>query len=545
MSRFYFKHIGKLSRERLELYWLLGFRRNVENQWFVAAAMRECESGRLLGTRFPIGALPLLALGRTFSRGGLDPEPCRGEVHSAQIYDLSTTRIATSAELDSEHYSFGGRPGGVQRIFEYRTAECRVLIPVVELMRFLFVHNRLLAQAILRPGALNLLIAPQVPSISHVKRIDFTKDMPKQCLTRAFVREFAWLALDPDARRSWDSVATLTADKDHVIFRPPPLKDAVCRFRGVRHGDTWLVQEIFALSGRTLPCSMIEFRHPALVRTVRLNGTPDDDRAKNGLKSSRSGSERCGTSELVIDEGTEGSASSRKLTSVEGIRKHPQFENPTLVKAIPARTKEAMPLARPRETKPQGSGVASGTPRTSRVSAGEPGTRGALPPIEFTSLPSASAAAPGTLEALYNVAAEMRAMAPSLHIACAPVFLKEGRAFSLAGQDRRLALIVVIQRNDHPPVVLLDVERTGVAALALMALRFRDSAASSASVEHAAREMLDGLVDQGGKWSAVVEASLSRHCLCERLPKALCPRQGQGFSTKDWAIRLVDRLGVG
>lgn len=541
MSRYYFKHVGLLSAERLELYWLAGFRRTEENQWFAAAAMRECESGKLLGTRFPIGALPILALGRTFSNGGLDPEPCRGEIASARILDLSAARVATSAELDERHYSFGGRPGGVQRLFEYRTGECRLLIPAVELMRFLFVHNRALAQTILRPGALNLLFAPQVPGASPVKRIEFTKDMPKQCLTRQFVREFAWLALDPEARRSWDSVATLTSDKDHVIFRPPPLREVEFRFRGIRHGDTWLVQEILALSGRTLPCSVIEYRHPALVRTVLVKGNPDDGRKRGGRKSP-SGSENGEKPEMEIDEGTDGSSSSRKLISVEGIRKDPRFENPALVKAVPSRTKQRVQIPRLRDGGPKKPGPGSGVSGTNRVSAGEPGTRSAPPPIEFTSLPSATGAKLGSLEALYDVAAELRAVA-SLHIDAKPLFLKVGRAFSLAGQERRLALAVVIQRSDRPPVVLLDVERTGVAALALMALRFKNTA-PSASVERAVGAMLDGLVDRGGTWSTAAEASVCHLCECERLPKALCPREGKGFSASDWAVRLIERLGL-
>lgn len=540
MSRFYFKHVGQLSAERLELYWLAGFRCSEQNQWFVTAALRECESGGLLGTRFPIGALPILALGRTFSRGGLDPDPCRGEVATALITDLSGMRVVTSAVVDEAHYSFGGRPGGVQRLFEYNASDLRLLIPAIELMRFLFVHNRLLAQAILRPSALNLLFAPQAPGISHVKRISFTKDVPRKYLTRPFVREFTWLALDPEARRSWDSVARLSTGKDHVLFQPPPLRDVELRFRGVPHGSTWLVQEILSLSGRTLPCSVIEYRHPSLVRSVLVKGDPDW-RKPRGDKGPKGGGIP-GEAELEVDEGTTGALSTHKLTSVEGIRKDPRFENPALVKASPTRTKERLEAAEPRKKTAGGSGSSPSV--LTRVSAGEPGARGALPPIDFTSLQNAANVKLGTLEALYDVAMEMRAMVPSLQIGAQPLFLKEGRAFSLAGQERRLALAVVIQRADHPPTILLDVERTGVAALALMALRFKTSSIPSASVEQAVGTMLDGLVDQGGSWSSSAEALLSALCDCERLPKALCPRQGKGFSARDWAARLIERLGL-
>lgn len=543
MSRFYFKHVAQLSAEQLELYWLAGFRRSEENQWFVIAALRECESGRLLGTKFPIGALPILALGRTFTRGGLDPDPCRGEVASAFISNLSEMRVVTSADLDENHYSFGGRPGGVQRLFEYRTRDFRLLVPAVELIRFLFVHNRLLAQAILRPSALNLLFVPQAPSVSSVKRIEFTKDVPKKCLTRPFVREFTWIALDPEGRQSWDSVARLSAGKDHVLFCPPPLRNVECCFRGIRHGNAWLVQEILSLSGRTLPCSVIEYRHPGMVRTICIKGEPGS-RTRGGRDGSKSNFDNSGEPGLEVEEGHSRPCTTRNLTSVIGIRKDARFENPALVRAVPSRTKERIEAPRLKGTQLRDTGHCSGGETPARVSAGEPGTRGFLPPIEFTSLASAANAKLGTLEALYDVATEMRELVPSLQIDSIPLFLKEGRAFSLAGQDRRLALVVVIQRIDAPPVVLVDVERTGVAALSLMALRFKAVPIPPASVEQAVGAVLDGIVDQCGAWSPSAEVRIRHLCDYERLPKALCPRQGKSFSAKGWALRLIERLGL-
>lgn len=543
MSGFYFKHIAQLSVERLELYWLAGFRRSEENEWFVSAALRECVSGRILGTKFPIGALPILALGRTFTRGGLDPDPLRGEIGTAFISDLSDMRIVTSAELAENHYSFGGRPGGVQRLFEYRTRDFRLLVPAIELIRFLFVHNRLLAQAILRPSALNLLFVPQAPGVSSVKRIEFTKEVPKKTLTRPFVREFTWIALDPEARQSWDSVARLSTGKDHVLFCPPPLRNVECCFRGIQHGDAWLVQEILGLNGRVLPCSVIEYRHPGLVRTVRIKGEPRMRKSRpHGLTKSNGASD--GMPTMEIEDGHSRPSLTRTLTSVTGIRKDSRFDSPVLVKGVASRTKERIETARSKRSKPADSGRGSSREKPARVSAGESGAQGLLPPIEFTSLPSAANAKLGSLEALHDVAVEMREIAPSLQIDSKPLFLKEGRAFSLAGQDRRLALAVVIQRVDAPPVVLVDVERTSVGALSLMALRFKSASILPASVEHAVGAVLDGLVDHCGTWSHSAEVGIRHLCDCDRLPKALCPRQGRGFSAGEWALRLVERLDL-
>ena len=104
-------------------------------------------------------------------------------------------------------------------------------------------------------------------------------------------------------------------------------------------------------------------------------------------------------------------------------------------------------------------------------------------------------------------------------------------------------MVVFIARYGITPIVLIDVERTGIIALSLLALHFKYEA-NTAQIEYAVKQVLDGWIDCGGHWSSDVERLLSEHCTFERIPKILIPREKYELYGKLWAIRLIERLGL-
>jgi len=154
--------LGKYGDELLDLYWLAGVKER-DSQWSVRAVFRGISSSNFHVEYLPIGLLPLLSIGRIFERGNLITLNSRGMTGTATIPDLSQFENISSAEIPENLYSFDGNASGVQRLFRYRTAEGDILIPAIELIRHLFLHNRLLANAMMRPGSVNLLFHPEVP----------------------------------------------------------------------------------------------------------------------------------------------------------------------------------------------------------------------------------------------------------------------------------------------------------------------------------------------------------------------------------------------
>jgi hypothetical protein len=129
----------------------------------------------------------------------------------------------------------------------------------------------------------------------------------------------------------------------------------------------------------------------------------------------------------------------------------------------------------------------------------------------------------GDLEALAGTVRYMAYRLPRVRFAMSLCQLKAGRVFSVANRKPRVALVVVIQSPDDPPIVLLDIERTGVIALSMVALRF-SRRHGFGIMEASVKSALDGLVDGSGHWDREIEQELTSVCACERLPKMLIPR---------------------
>ncbi len=532
MSKLVFRAIAQVGDEPQEIYWLAGLEAARTRDWYVRLVLLGQKSGRFHVMSAPIGLFPILTLGAWFDRGEFRTTGARGEIATALIQDVSAGEVVTSADIPEQLYRFPGRPGA-QRLFRYRAGDSDVFIPAAELVRYLFLHNRTLATAIMRPGALNLLFRPEIPGYQERRLVAFTREMPHQCVTRHFVKEFAWLALEPGARRSWDSVAEQTTDHDHVMFSPPPICDSLWRFRGVRCGQRWLVLELLSLGGRRLPCEELSYSHPRFRNAIRVSV---------GADAPKPGGERPSPREHVryvyeIDGGRDGATASRNLRTAGLDARAMDFESP--IKLI-----RLAEHARRRRSVRAGEVTNGGAPGNVRtivigVSAGERSDNASSPPLEFRSPSPVTPEAAGDFGALEACMRWLRTQLPHADIATTTVQLKSGRAFSALGRDLRRAMAVTIRLPGHSPAVLLDIDRTGVVALSTMVLLFSDPMVPVGAIETAIRRTFDGLVDAGGHWSREIEEELRGACRSRRLPKFLTPRNQAQEQPERWAARLT------
>jgi hypothetical protein len=542
MSRLFIPQFAELGSEHVELYWLAGLTRDVKEAWFVRAVVRGMSSSQFHMRYLPIGMMPLLTLGKVFADGELLSLSARGVVGAATIADISQHEEITSADIPPELYSFDGKAGGVQRLFRYRTPQAEILIPAIELIRYLFLHNRTLSNALMRPGALNLLFHPEVPGCRPELVLHFTADMPKRCLSHQFAQEFAWIALDPDARRAWDSVHLQSQGQKYVTFMPPPLNNSVWTFRGVRHGDRWLVFELLHLTGKCQPCDNLQYGHPALMHVVRGAGGREICTETGADDSENDAPQEHIVYDYQLDDGQDGSKSDHSQKTTDVYSKRSGFDRDITV------SKLLIDVDKSVNSMPKSS--TSGALRvekhkTVKVSAGEQSHSGSLPPLDFKVLIPASWDCLGDLGALANTVQIMTSWLPEAQFAMSLCQIKSGRVFSMANRKPRTALVVTITLPDAPPIVLLDVERTGDIALSLMALHFQIHALFE-DIEFAVKSMLDSLVDASGHWDHETEWDLSDVCSCERLPKILTPREkvdAYGQTTL-WAVKLLRRLGL-
>jgi hypothetical protein len=534
------------ARENLEVLWLAGLFRSSVNGWRVTVYTRGVSSRTVEKWDLPIGLLPILSPGQVFIAGDLASKPATGSISTVRIPNLADGAEIDAGKVPPSLYSFERHQGWGQRLLRYRVNGNDYLIPTVELVRFLFLHNKTMANALMVPSGLMALATPVQPGFQTTVRLEFTQQMPRRCLTAPFVREFSWLAVHPDARRSWDSVRRQTHGQRHVGLSPPAVSNAGITFRGVVWRSMWLVLEILQLAGRSLPCQRLEYSHPAGNRIKYAI-----DATGIAGASARRNSKPGGAGPNRVINTTAGSRINVHQPAVPIPGKVGVFENNVPVKKI--RNRVVRPV---RSSPPTASGAdergasakSSAAGRTKRVSVsvGEAVGSQGLPPIEFQILEPAGWDYLGKLEPLIATIGRIAADHPEFGIIMSLCRLKSGRAFSMVNRQPRVCLVAIFRPPAMPPVVLLDVDHTGIAGLSGLLLRYREPC-ESVEIEGHIRLVLDALVDRGGKWDADAEADLPAAVACRRLPKVL-RRQGKMTRAEHvaiWAERLIRRIGAG
>lgn len=538
MKRLFFRSIEELSSSPVEIFWLRGFFRNERNEWKVRVVYRVKGTDKLIAMDEPIGMLPLLSPGIWFNDGELRTDELPGYDFETIIPNTGKPRILTSEHLPQELFPLPkGAPRG-QRLFQYQTPKGDVLVPAIELLRAMFVHNRALALALMRPAGLEQLYAPMSPGWSETASVQFTRELDPGAISRTFALEFAWIALDPDARRAWDSVRRLSCEQNYVLFEPPSIGNSLWTFRGTRHGGQWLALEVTCIGGRRLPFRKLEYSHPGFVKTGRATGDAQDVPGSEGrhgpLASSAEGSIS------VKDEDGSGSYHTAKIVSLPSHRS--VFENEVRVTKIkrvrPQKSRQQVMRAGQR----RGAENAP-TPRALCVTAAERGEATTHVPLELNTLSRTPLRSVGDLVALDETVRHMRSMRPCAQFSVTLIELEQGRAAASSASGPRVGMLVTIQNLDKPPIALIDFERTGISALSIMAMHFTASVTRE-QVEKSAHTMIDGWTNSGGHWATKSEEVLKHICRCERLRKALIPRDAYLKKSKLWAKRLLEKLGL-
>lgn len=538
------------AAEPLEIYWLAGLERAEGGDWRVRVVTRGMETQRMKMWKLPIGMLSLLSLGiRLDDRGVMLETQSRGQVHTATLSNLAGGVEVTSADMPRGLHPFVGGQPGVQKLIRYKTQAGEVLLPTIELVRYLLAHNKTLANALMVPGQLMTLYQFEPIGIYDELTLRFTSEMPLPSLSRDFALEFAWLAIHPEGRKTWDSVYRKTVGKDYVSLDPPDVPDATIAFRGIEQNGVWLVLEILYLSGREPPCESLRYWHPGFrkangsVVLCKAVGGGGDGNKKGGddvdVVVSDEGS-RIATSQLAVDVGAKCSEfktfvpTEKVWTKLETPQRYFQ-QDPTLDGGDVGDGKgggEAVVCAMKRRIQVKGSAC-----RESRGAS--------VPPLEFRTLESYSWEFAGELQALADTITIMAGRLNNVEISMSLCRLKPGRAFSSVGRRPRCCLVIHINVANEPPIVLLDVDRAGEWALSTMALEFLKPVVFS-EIEMYVKTVLDRLVDNGGHWDPLVGGELKDACTCTRLPKVL-PKRGSNCEKEyqtAWALRLALKLGL-
>ncbi|MBP2316733.1 hypothetical protein [Azospirillum soli] len=531
----------------LEVFWLVGFREDAQRGWQVLTVTRDMETERLKPWPLPIGMLPLLAPGRVFIEGCQSRTPNRGCSLVLRVDDVGAAEEVTTKAIPPEVFSFGEHPTGIQHLLRYCQGDRVILVPTVEMVRYLFLHNKTMANALMRSTGIMELFSPEAPGFYPDLHLRFTRGMPRNCLSDPFASEFAWTAVDLEGRHSWDSVRVRTAGQPYVSFTPPHLFDSVWAVRAIEWKATVLVLEINSMSGKRFPCDRLRYSHPSIreAKPFRPAGFKSLRQNENDFSTP---AEPADAHELGIDVTAAGSRTNTHQTALHAPAKMGTFDRTIPIERVILKARSATPLKQDAPEREK-----SRPPRDRQyprrlqtsVSVAEEDSSTSLPPIEFRLLEPAGPDDLGELEPMMAVVRLMAKELPAVHVASSLCLLKPGRAFSTVGRCRRPCLIAIFTPKNGIPLVLVSVDHSGEHALSSLALIYRRPCGFFEMEKHLAT-LLDGLVENGGSWEARAIERFFDIFFAQRYRKVLCCREklNNGDYLAAWAAKLGARLGL-
>lgn len=536
--------LGKALRDKdVEIFWLVGFVEEAERGWQVLTVTRSMDTGALTMSPLPIGLLPLLAPGRVYLQGHLTKALCSGRMMQLRIDDVGAGEEVTTAVIPSKVYAFDGRRRGIQRLFRYRQGERVVLVPAVEMIRYLFLHNKTMANALMRPSGIMAFYSPEEPGFHPNLHLRFTRRMPRACLSDAFAAEFSWLAVSPEGRHSWDSVRERTAGRKYVSFTPPRLMDTRWLVRAVEWGETVLVLEILSMTGKCFPCNVLRYSHPSIRETKQFHriGAKPFFQSESGTTAT---AEPVNAYEPEIDTTAIGSRTNSRQTALHVPAKLGTFDRMVPIERIMLKarpTAEAADDTTAREPSQRLRDRRHPYRLRTPVSVAETASSNAVPPVEFHLLEPAGADDIGGLVPMMSVIQLMAGMLPTVHVNSSLCLLKPGRAFSLNGRRRRFCLIAIFTPENAIPLVLMSVDHSGEHALSSLALTYRHPCSFQEIEVHLAA-LLNGLVDNGGHWDMGRVTDWIDLVAVRRFPRVL--RCRDRLADEDYLLVWATKLGI-
>lgn len=540
-------------KEEVEIRWFAGwFRSHQGRKANMFLRGRQSKATHLRS--IPFEFLPALPIGAIVGTDGSILESrAEGRTFDLTVHDLSAgVDIPFDGNVPRSLYPLDGHKGWDQRILRYEFGHTVCLIPSVEIIRYFFCLNVRMTRAIMEPGGLLALAACPNPGRYEEAEILFTEEMPKRVISNQFVQEFAWIAIDREARRAWDSVLELSAGTKYLTLRPPKIAGRML-VRGQKFGNTIFVQEIVSFKGRRHPCELLEFSHPSFggMASRSASGKTPSDASVEMVAPIREAFDLSGDAAARRNMAQRAIAVSRQFSSFSndvrvrnrsGLRGAPtdeEMENPNQDAAGgPAKEGDRASGNRQRadhRLAPQ--------PRRSKVGLNADGESGELQPLELNVLTTASVDYAGETRNLAEVIHLIALHHPRIKVSMSFCFLRGGRRISSTDRGRRVCLIATFEEDNRFPVVIMDVDHTSLTGLAGLLLRYKRQS-TMAEIELHMEVLLDALVARGGRWDPTVEQGLRGVLICERLPR-IVRRQGVRSSAmflRSWTYKLYCRI---
>ncbi|MFP3392017.1 Tn7-like element transposition protein TnsE [Brevibacillus sp. SIMBA_040] len=523
------------NNEPVELVWFGSPFLDYRGNWRIKVVFRDSR-GALKIESYPWGTLPYLRLGQVYVNGETDPvKPLSGSGYVVKVDQLSQGVKGIGFDLPIRLISFDKKPDlGLQKIIKFQSDGKVFCIPIMELIRALFINSRHLAYYLMQPHGIDLLV-DRCEYRGKTLWFDMSQRVPVKMAHENNARHLSWIYCDPAIRTMWDSVYQLmfaSAVKDSPLDPTARMKSGIpldielshtgpieMYVRGIAFMDHILVQEIIGFSGFQHPAKEINFWHPSKKRResvyadkkVRVSTKPDSD-------------------EYILNDRSVQAKEDSHQDVIEAPPTYLRFSNSpkvTIRQEGIQRTNTGDDLI----VKPGKGGKNVGAPE--EVSTQDSVVGGDTPPIEFQTIETIPITEAIGLEAFFEMIQFFKSVfAGEVRMSLLRVPL--GKRFSVCSNGSRRTCAIVQTIIGITTNYIIEVARPDAWSISTLILQSAQQT-SIIAIERYINLLLDGLIEKSGHW----DQDVLNRCIDLKVIKV---KHYQSDSIRDWAYRIVAKL---
>ena len=417
----------------------------------------------------------------------------------------------------------GNKELGLQKIIHYSVNGVSYCIPVIELIRAMFLNAKYLAYYLLQPHGLDLLIEKSLV-LDKVLHFDLSNRVPTTEATKTNARHLSWIHVDQRIHSMWSSVyqnlyREAVRKSSHnpmeALKQGMPLKVDLpdvgpleLYVRGVKFGSYVLVKEIISIGG---------FRHPSKKRREWSSGEKaikitDNDKFDDYVLSENSEHAKENTHQDVIEA----------PPTIMQFVNYPNVDNRYTDIKLSNTGTEVISAGR--------GGKLAGE---KEVSTQDSIVGGDTEPIDFQTLEIVPASEAFGLEAFFKMIQILKESYP-VSIKMSVLRVPLGKRFSVCANGARRTCAIVQVTSVTGTSYFVEVARPDDWSISTLILR-PASSISFQKVEQNIAKLLDGLVRKGGHW----DQSVLDQCRDINIEKL---KHYSSDSVRGWANRVIGKL---
>ncbi|MEC1698149.1 Tn7-like element transposition protein TnsE [Schinkia azotoformans] len=462
-------------------------------QWYIQVAFAYNSDCTILD--LPIGVLPMLRIGVPYKDGLPLITQKTGTYYYVTLEDLSIGSTVKAIDVCRKFNIFlYKRPELMnQNMWTFHSNGLTYFISHLELIRALFTPNKTLANAILRPNALNLLVTQSYyTNNGQTVFLDFDDTIPGSIMNGDFVRFFGWLYFDNDIKKSFESIQSnaysyrIKNKNQYSIpleISVPSTGQINMSVRGIEKNNEVFILEIQGTDIADPPFYEIQYRHKSNKKYVYSK----DPKKKRISKQEKK-------SDLVLNE--KNGERSKEDTHQPVIDLDPTqiaFRHSTVVTRISKSEQKVNQGDEYISNKGRGGGI-----KHQIVGLDESIYGGEIVPIEFNSLEISDSILNYGLDNFITMVRYLSKQYPQLIISINVVFLPAGRKFSFLPDGRKRICVIVKVVINNNAFYILEVAVPDNYSLSTLIVPLINNQGEN---ERLIQSLLKNLVLNNGNWS--------------------------------------------